>query len=58
MEEMTHEQYEKWRAVKTALERAGKTDSVFYEEAMNRLRRRPSAPYSKADAQITPRDVF
>ena len=58
MEEMTHEQYEKWLAVKTALERAGKTDSVFYEEAMNRLRRRPSAPYAKADAQITSKDVF
>ena len=58
MEEMTHEQYEKWLAVKTALERAGKTDSVFYEEAMNRLRCRPSAPYSVADAQITSRDVF
>lgn len=58
MEEMTHEQYEKWLAVKTALERAGKTDSVFYEEAMNRLRRRPQAPYFKADAKITRKDVF
>ena len=55
---MTHEQYEKWLAVKTALERAGKTDSVFYEEAMNRLRCRPQAPYSKADAKITRKDVF
>ena len=58
MEEMTHEQYEKWLSVKTALERAGKTDSVFYEEAMNRLRCRPQAPYAKADAKITRKDVF
>ena len=58
MEEMTHEQYDKWLAVKTALERSGKTDSVFYEEAMNRLRCRPQPPYSVADAQITSRDVF
>lgn len=58
MEEMTHEQYEKWLSVKTALERTGKTDSVLYEEAMNRLRGRPQAPYSVADAKITPKDVF
>ena len=58
MEEMTREQYEKWLSVKTALERSGKTDSIFYEEAMNRLRKRPQPPYSAADAQITPRDVF
>lgn len=58
MEEMTHEQYEKWLAVKTALERAGKTDSVFYEEAMNRLYRRPVPPYPKSDSIITKKDVF
>lgn len=58
MEEMTREQYEKWLSVKTALERSGKTDSIFYEEAMNRLRKRPQPPYSAADSQITPRDVF
>ena len=58
MEEMTHEQYDKWLAVKTALERAGKTDSVFYEEAMNRLYRRPVPPYPKSDSIITKKDVF
>ena len=58
MEEMTYEEYKRWLDVKTKLEQEGKTDSVFYEEAMNRLYRRPVPPYPKADSVITKKDVF
>jgi len=58
MEEMTYDEYKKWLNVKTKLEQEGKTDSVFYEEAMNRLYRRPVPPYPKSDSIITKKDVF
>jgi hypothetical protein len=58
MEEMTYEEYKRWLDVKTKLEQEGKTDSVFYEEAMNRLYRRPVPPYPKCDSIITKKDVF
>jgi hypothetical protein len=55
---MTYEEYKKWLDVKTSLEASGKTDSIFYEEAMNRLYRRPVPPYPKADVPITKNDQF
>jgi len=55
---MTYEEYQKWLNLKIKLEQEGKTDSVFYEEAMNRLRRRPVPPYPKCDSVITKKDVF
>jgi hypothetical protein len=58
MEEMTYEEYQKWLNVKTTLEASGKTDSVFYEEAMNRLYRKPVPPYPKSDVRITKNDQF
>jgi len=58
MEEMTYDEYKKWLNVKTKLEQEGKTDSVFYEEAMNRLYRRPVPPYPKSASITTKKDVF
>lgn len=58
MDEMTYEEYKKWLDVKTSLEAQGKTDSVFYEEAMNRLFRKPVPPYPKSDVRITKNDQF
>jgi len=55
---MTYEEYKKWLDVKTSLEASGKTNSIFYEEAMNRLYRRPVPPYPKADVPITKNDQF
>lgn len=58
MDEMTYEEYKKWLDVKTSLEAQDKTDSVFYEEAMNRLYRKPVPPYPKSDVRITKNDQF